>query len=231
MHNTADEEGRSTGVSTMRNNLSFGLAILLLCAAVLLLYTGLLLPNKGATCGAKTFPVRVGDFTVEDVQYDQEVMGVLAADHVVYKRFLRSDRTPITLFVALYEGLEKTDFSHSPIVCFSGQGWSIDRQTKEELLLNEANRRTIRVNQLIQSKMGIRMITLFWYQCRRGVIDNRGFLKLALFYDGLFGRSGRNAFVRVTAVVPEEKSAEETAASLGDFVREVYPTLNQYVMH
>jgi|GEM_PF-1698036 len=215
----------------MRNNLPFGIAIFLLCAAVLLLYMGAFLPHEDVTREEKAFPSGIEGFAVEDVQYDQEVIGVLSADHVVYKRFLRTDRVPITLFVALYETLEKTDFSHSPVVCFSGQGWSIDRQTKEELLLDEAKGRGIRVNQLIQSKMGIRMITLFWYQCRRGVVDNRGFLKLALFYDSLFGKSGRNAFVRVTAVVPDKKSIEETAASLGDFVREVYPALNQYVMH
>ena len=215
----------------MRNHLSFGIAILLLCGAVLVLYMGAFLPDEGATLGEKVFPSKIGDFAAEDVRYDREVIGVLSADHVVYKRFLANDRAPITLFVALYEGLEKTDFSHSPVVCFTGQGWNIERQTKEELLLDEANRRRIRVNQMIQSKMGIRMITLFWYQSRRGAVDNRGFMKLALFYDSLFGRSGRNAFVRVTAVVPEKKSVEETAASLNEFVREVYPALSQYVMH
>lgn len=215
----------------MRNHLPFGIAILLLCGAVLVLYTGAFLPDEGATRGERMFPSRIEGFSAEDVQYDQEVIGVLSADHVVYKRFLRNDSAPITLFVALYEGLEKTDFSHSPIVCFTGQGWNIERQTKEELLLDEASQSRIRVNQLIQSKMGIRMITLFWYQCRRGVVDNRGIMKMALFYDSLFGRSGRNAFVRVTAIVPEKKSVEETAASLVDFVREMYPALTQYVMH
>ena len=215
----------------MRNPLSFGIAILLLCVAVLILYTGAFLPKESAVRGEKVFPSRIGGFEAEDVQYDQEVIGILSADYVVYKHFHRNDRAPITLFVALYEGLEKTDLSHSPIVCFTGQGWKIERQTKEELFLDEANHSRIRVNQLIQSKMGIRMITLFWYQCRRGVVDNRGFMKLSLFYDSLFGRSGRNAFVRVTAVVPETKSVEETAASLGDFVREVYPALSQYVLH
>ena len=43
--------------------------------------------------------------------------------------------------------------------------------------------------------------------------------------------TGAKLEIEVTAVVPEEKSAEETVASLGDFVREVYPTLNQHVMH
>lgn len=214
----------------MRNHLSFGIVVLLLCAAVFFLYLGAFLPDEDATGGEKTFPSRIGGFAAEDIQYDREVIGVLSADHVVYKRFFRNDGVPITLFVALYEGLEKTDFSHSPVVCFTGQGWNIERKAKAELLLDAENRSKIRVNRMIQSKMGVRMITLFWYECRRGAVDNRGFMKLALFYDSLFGRSGRNAFVRVTAVVPEKKSVEETAASLGEFVREMYPALSQYVM-
>lgn len=215
----------------MRNRLSIGIAILLLCAGVLALYTGKFMPHEAGTGGEKVFPSVVGDFAAQDVPYDPEVIGVLSADHVVYKRFVGSDEIPITLFVALYEGLAKTDFSHSPVVCFTGQGWSIEKQTKEELSVDEKDRQRIRVNRLTQSRMGTRMITLFWYQCRRGVIGNRGLMKLALFYDSLFGRSGRNAFVRVTAVVPGDASEEETAASLGDFVREAYPALNEYVMH
>lgn len=214
----------------MRKDLSVGIAIILLCVAVLILYTGAFLPKEGAMRRGKAFPFRIGSSVAEDVPYDREVIGTLYADDVIYKRFHKNDGPPITLFVALYEGLEKTDFSHSPIVCFTGQGWEIDRQTKEELRLDESKRGRIRVNQLIQTKMGVRMITLFWYQCPRGVFDNRGFMKLSLFYDILLGRSGRNAFVRVTAVVPEKKSVEEEAAFLGDFVREVYPSLSQYVL-
>ncbi len=214
----------------MKDRLPSRIAIFVLCLAVLALYTGGFPPPEHAVDRDEAFPSRIGDYTAQEVRYDRAVIGVLAADHVVYKRFHKRGGVPITLFVALYEGLEKTDFSHSPVVCFTGQGWKIDGETKVDVAVGPENRHRIRVNQLIQTRMGTRMVTLFWYQSRRGVTDNRGVLKLTLFYDSLFGRSVRNAFVRLTAVVPEKTSVEKTAASMEAFVREVYPSLRLYIL-
>ena len=129
----------STVKSTMKDHFSYGIAILALCVAVLVLYTGGFSPREHAMRRDKAFLSRIGDFAGEDVRYDQAVIGVLSADYVVYKRFYKKESVPVTLFVALYEGLEKTDFSHSPIVCFTGQGWKIEREAKVDVPVARRN--------------------------------------------------------------------------------------------
>ena len=214
----------------MKDRVSFGLTCILLLAAVLLLYGRELVSRDEPVPPEREFSRSIGGWTGRDVPYDREVLGALSADQIVYQDFQKDGKSRVTLFVALYQSLEKTDFSHSPVVCFTGQGWKIERTEKKKIPLDAMNTRGITVNQLVKKRIETRMITLFWYQCDRGAMGNRGLMKLSLLVDRLMGRSDRNAFVRVTAVVPENESSEEIEACLSDFVRDLYPPLSRFIL-
>jgi len=72
--------------------------------------------------------IRIPGWVSEDIKFDKRILGVLDPDRVVYKSYRKEGSPPITLFITYYKSLEKADLSHSPIVCFTGQGWKIKKE-------------------------------------------------------------------------------------------------------
>ena len=173
------------------------------------------------------FPRIIGVWAGQDVSYDRDLLDVLNADRITYREFTSEDGRRVTLFSAYYGSLEKADFSHSPIVCLTGQGWSIEGTGTKEIVVDSGEAGRIVVNEMVQTKTDTRMIALYWYQSGRGVERNRGVQKLKLFLERLVGRVDENAFVRVTAVVPQGGNLPQTRQDVYDFIRAVYPCLRQ----
>lgn len=180
----------------------------------------------------KEFPIRISNWTSIDVVYDKKLLiNVLSPDKILYKNYMNEDgKPPITLFMAYYQTLEKSDLSHSPIVCFTGQGWEIENTAEKEIPINLPNAVAIRVNQMVQKKYETTMITLFWYQSVNRAFANRGLQKLSLFSNKLLRKPDNNAFVRLTIIVPPGKSIEEMYPHLFGFVRDLYPELQRFFL-
>ena len=215
----------------MKSHIRFTLAAITLCTAVVFLYANIFAISGESYRADREFPVRISDWTSDEVVYDKQVLSSLSPDKLIYKSFNNGDfGPPITLFVAYYNTLEKTDLSHSPIVCFTGQGWHIEKATKTVIPIDLPHTPEIRVNQMIQNKLDTTMITLFWHQTASRTFANRGVQKLFLFFEKLLGKQDANAFVRLTLIVPPKKSVEDTRAYLFSFVRVLYPELKKFFL-
>jgi EpsI family protein len=215
----------------IKPHIKFIITILILSVGLGVTYQHIFSPKDTVTISDNEFPATIADWRSMDVSYDSEVLSVLSTDKIIYKTFSNgSSAPPVTLFMAYYRTLEKADFSHSPLVCFTGQGWRIEKTNKTEIDFNRADTSSIKVNCMIQRKLGTTMVTLFWYQSAKHALANRGVQKLSLFFDKLTGKSEKNAFVRLTSVVPEGKSAEEITANMVTFLRHLYPELKKYFL-
>jgi len=177
---------------------------------------------------AKEFPSRISDWVSKDVHYDKKDLSVLEPDKTTYKTYNRTGSNPVTLFMLHYNTLEKADLSHSPIVCFTGQGWEILESSQKTIPANLSGTKKIKVNQLIQKKMDTSIITLFWYQSAESAFSNRGIQKIFLFVNKLLGKPDSNSFVRITIKVPRGGSVENTLSDLFDFVQDFYPELRKF---
>ena len=215
----------------IKPHIKFIITILILSIGLGVIYQHILFPKDAGTISDNKFPATIADWRSRDVSYNSEVLSVLSTDKIIYKTFSNgSSAPPVTLFMAYYRTLEKADFSHSPLVCFTGQGWRIEKTNKTEISFDGADTSSIKVNYMIQRKLGTTMITLFWYQSAKHALANRGVQKLSLFFDKLTGNSEKNAFVRLTSVVPEGTSAEQTTANMVEFLRLLYPELKKYFL-
>ena len=165
----------------------------------------------------------------KDVGYDEVILSVLYPDLVVNKEYRSQDSNlPIGLFISFYNTLEKAELSHSPIVCFTGQGWDIQNVEKKKIVIDQASGQKISLNQIVQKKSNTTMITLFCYQSANHAYANRGLQKLALFFNRILNRPDHNGFVRLTAVVPSENTFEQTNTYLYSFLKQFYPKLNGF---
>lgn len=209
----------------MVKHIRFILALIFLLISNALIYTHVFHTHDRAKYTYKEFPRQISKWKSKEVSYNQEVFSVLAPDEIIYRIYKVVSEQPITLFICYYNNFEKADFSHSPIVCFTGQGWKIENTVEKVIPINLINTAEIRVNQMIQTKLNTTMIALFWYQSTYHTFTNRGIHKLSLLFDKLLGKSDCNAFVRINITVPPEMSVEEVSSQLDSFVKAVYPEI------
>ena len=211
-------------------DLKFFLAVVVLCLSNIFTYTNVFSTPFNERASTKEFPSKISGWVAKDVVYDNKILRVLAPDKTIYKTYQKDGSQPITLFMAYYNTLEKADLSHSPIVCFTGQGWDILKSSQKEMPVNLSGTERIKVNQLIQKKLDTLMITLFWYQSADSAFSNRGIQKISLFVNRLIGEPNCNSFVRVTINVPRGGSEEKTLSELYAFVQDLYPELKKFFL-
>lgn len=207
----------------------FIVTVLILILGNFFIYKNMLSDAGNASTAFKgEFPSKISDWTATEVEFDPAVISSLDPDKTIYKTYFKDDKTPVTLFIAGYNSLEKSGLSHSPIVCFTGQGWDIKKTNKKEISLGPPENGTITVNQMVQNRAGAVMVTFYWYQSKDYAFSNRGKQKIYLLFQKLLGKSEGNAFVRLTSMVNRGESPEKSIMVLNDFVKKFYPELRRY---
>lgn len=205
------------------------IGILLVCN--IFLYTRIFGHNEAKSHPIKEFPNRISGWASRDVSYDPKVLSSLDPDKIVYKTYYRNQEDPpVTLFIAYYNALEKADLSHSPIVCFTGQGWKISEAREVPVPLGESKASHIKVNKIYLRQLNTSMIAYYWYQSPDRAFANRGLQKLYMFWIKMWGRSDGNAFVRVTVPVQGRESEQDMTKYLSSFVKALYPALRKYLL-
>jgi len=203
------------------------IGILLVCN--IYLYVQVFAYHEAKCHFIKEFPSRISDWKSKDVLYNAKTLRSLDPDKIIYKTYYRKQtEPPVTLFIAYYDTLGKADLSHSPIVCFTGQGWKIEEAGEELLPLEPPKGTHIMVNKIYLKRTGTKMIALYWYQCPSHAFANRGFQKLYMFWAKMWGRSDGNAFVRVTVTIPDGESEQRMITYLSSFVKILYPALQSF---
>lgn len=210
-------------------NLKYFSVVFVLILANVAAYTQVFRPDSGRVPAAADFPVNISAWNSQEVAYDKLILDTLQPDATIYRQYEKDRRPPITLFVACYNTAEKSDLSHSPIVCFTGQGWDILSSGHKTIPVDSPGQTTIRVNRLEQRYADIRMVTYYWYQSSRKAYSNRGIQKLSLLISELMGENANNAFVRLTVQGPAEASLENEEKSMDRFVRALYPQLRNFL--
>ena len=193
-----------------------------------ILYQSILFPAENRNHKIiKEFPLRINEWSGKDVIYDKIILDVLKPDYVIYRNYFKEGNPPIGLFIAFYNNLEKSDLSHSPIVCFTGQGWEIEKSMEKEIDIQDANGEKVPINYIFQKKNGEGMISFYWYQSANRAFAKRGIQKIILFVERLIGERDGNAFVRIHVDVSRKISVEELNTYLISFVQAIYPNLKE----
>jgi EpsI family protein len=212
----------------VKKNFGYILSVGILIVSILAIYGLSFSSREEGVSLNKIFPSRILDWTSQDVQVEPFVMAALSPDLAVSKVYTKRGKPSITLFMAYYTTMEKADLSHSPIVCFTGQGWEFLSVTTRKVPVTSSGRQVVSVNHSIQKKLDTTLVTLYWYQSVNEAYANRGYQKLALFFGKLMGAKDNNAFMRLTAAVPPGGSVDETSAMLFAFFQDAYPEFRRF---
>lgn len=212
-----------------KKKLKFVLVVIALCLANIAAYKNILPHGQPEILPETKFPATISGWTSSDVNYDKSIIAVLEPDITIYKQYQENTHTPVTLFMAYYNSAEKSDLSHSPIVCFTGQGWEILSSTRKSIPLGTPDETTIKINRIEQKHLQTHMITYYWYQSSQNAYCNRGIQKISLFMDKMMDKNEKNAFVRLTVQGPTKMYVENAEIVLERFIKDFYPTLKRFL--
>jgi EpsI family protein len=160
-----------------------------------------------------------------DIPLDLEIVHALHLDDYQFKTYVKNgDR--VSLYIGYYRSGKKIGASHSPLVCFPGQGWQISSPESMHL---ETAAGTIRLSSMTATKGNHQELLLYWFQAydrtSRGTLMQKIYNLIAFLNTGKEG----NAFVRVSIPIVAD-GKQEALNRLVDFVKAFYPPFHEYIV-
>lgn len=203
--------------------------ILLICA---LFVTGLLIhaPNESTTTTSKpqtlkqVFGSLDGYKLISSSPLEPGIVEFLELDDYIQNRY-EKDGKIIDFYIGYYNSLDKVSSAHSPLVCFPGQGWVIDNQSKNQMIFAD---KVINQEEFITTLGDYQQLVLYWYQATNKTTPQIYKNKINAVINSLANNNAEHAFVRVS--VPLEDLSTKIARQLGqDFIATMYPVFLDYI--
>jgi len=148
---------------------------------------------------------------------------VLQANSTLFRQFRSAEGYEISVYAAYYNSLKGAALSHSPQVCYLGQGWITSQIDKLSLDTRET---ALRTNQLVAKKGDKKQLVYFWYQTNAGSYADRYRMKLSLLPAKILGRDQSSLFVRVAIQLRGPEFHHERAV-LDAFSKKLYSALHK----
>jgi EpsI family protein len=161
----------------------------------------------------------LGNLTLE-----KEIVSFLDLDDYTQTRY-RKDGKKVELFIGYYFSLAKVSAAHSPLVCFPGQGWTINQPSRHNLRLE---RTVIEYEELIATLGDHQELVLYWYQAADKSVPEIYRNKINAIVNNLTGKKQEHAFVRIS--VPLGGSTVSEARKIAvDFITAFHPVFLGYI--
>ena len=166
---------------------------------------------------------------VRDQALDPEIRDALLLDDYLFRTFARDGRF-VTVYIGYYESSKKVGAAHDPLVCFPGQGWTVqDHETGSVEVAAGGGRHRVRFATMVAEREGRRQLLLYWFQADDRAVPTTLEQKVALLASRARGGAGVNAFVRLSAPLGAGIAPEEARRTLLAFLEAFYPRLLEVV--
>ena len=167
--------------------------------------------------------LEMGAWQGRDIPYDPDLFRrTVAADRTVFRRYVRpADRARVDLYLGYYHDMERSDRSHSPLVCYEGQGWRV-LESRIRTVRPGGAAGSFRATEMIIGKGDRRRLVLFWYQAGDRIFARKSGQRFYLVRSKLWGRGQANLWVRIST--PVDRAGREAAQRvLEDFATDLVP--------
>ena len=132
---------------------------------------------------------------------------------------------PVGLYIGYYFSLDKVSAAHSPLVCFPGQGWTLDQPKKRRL---DIGGHAINLAEMVVRLENRQELILYWYQAGETTAPEVYRNKFNAVLNKMNGKSLEPAFVRVS--VPFAGDTADQARAAGEqFIAAFYPVFLVYI--
>ena len=172
------------------------------------------------------FSKKIGQWSGLDIPMDNDALNLISPDDMVFRLYQNPIHKSVTLYVGLYSDMDRSDLAHSPLVCYTGQGWSYNSNGVLPIALGDPYG-AIDVSSITIEKENNRQIVWYWFQSKNYSSDSLFKMRVKLFIDKLIGRDTKNAFIRISVPIDpdDEKSSKDM---LHRFFKQTYLELYEY---
>lgn len=199
------------------------LASLLLTAILAYWSTNTVKVTKPVSLQTVLGPVK-GYKVLQTSPLDDHVISFLELDDYTQTRYEKDGRA-LDLYIGYYFSLDKISAAHSPLVCFSGQGWAVSQPTEYRLTVNKNE---IHYAEIIASREERQELVMYWYQAHEKTVPEAYKNKFNALLNKLTRKKQEHAFIRIS--VPIGESGPEQSRNIGkDFIAAFYPVFLTYV--
>jgi len=162
--------------------------------------------------------------TGEVIGFEDRVIDVLRLDDYTHRMYTNG-KDKVWLYVGYYLGSAAIGASHSPLVCYPGQGWRLS--DKQSVVLEPLGHR-LRLMSLTATKRGHKDLVYYWFQAYDRSAPDTFQQKLQAMWVRLAKGKSESAFVRITVPVGPEgpEYARRTATA---FAEAFYPQFQAFV--
>jgi len=143
-----------------------------------------------------------------ELQMSPEVIQVIRPDMFVFRNYVRDGKT-VNIYLGYYEGLDKSDLAHSPLVCYPGAGWDIK---EKKGITVKVDGRDLGFTQLRLEKGHDAEMVIYGYRTGRLMTGSLTMARLHLVKRRILDGRSNSAFIRLSTPIVQGK--EEAARSL-----------------
>jgi EpsI family protein len=155
---------------------------------------------------------------------ETRIIESLDIDDYINTRFSKDDVT-VSLYIGYYLTLKKVGASHSPLVCYPGQGWYLSDGEKESLIIGEEKINLVRMIASIGSR---KELLVYWFQAYDKNSTGTFLQKLNTLWSKFQNGREDNAFVRITIPI-SDSNADVAYKEVKEFIKLFYPRFLKYV--
>jgi EpsI family protein len=163
----------------------------------------------------------------ENYPVSDAIAQALKVDDCLYRSYRRGE-DEVVLYVGYYRSAEKVGAAHDPLVCFLGQGWTVSDRGSGTYLISNERETQVSFSTMIAERETERELIVYWFQTGSTASADTFAQKLAMVWERIRGRNEENAFIRISARIGPEATAE-VRRNIFDFVDEFYPILYVYI--
>lgn len=155
------------------------------------------------------FPMRIGDWSGEEVPIDEAVVRATDTDAHISRRYLRrSGLEAISFYVAC--GVRLRDLMpHRPEVCYTGSGWTVVEHHVVELAVPDGNDLPCSVYQFSRGALRAERVFVLYYY----LVDGRYCQDVSLLRSQAWRGSGTVGYVAQVQVMTPVASASDAQAA------------------
>jgi EpsI family protein len=168
-------------------------------------------------------PLEFDGFTGEDIPLDDRVLDQVRADAHVFRTYSAQGAPEVALYVGYYASQRQGAQVHSPLHCYPGAGWKVEKV--ERMPVRDLDGNVTHMARLVVEREGERDVVLYWYDTRTGRLTNDVELKLNLMRTALLHRPQDAAFVRWSTTIQPTEDLDAATARLLTAVAHTLPRL------
>jgi exosortase D (VPLPA-CTERM-specific) len=175
------------------------------------------------------FPLAIGEWQGKRQFLDKQFIDALQFSDYTSVDYSKHDSMPVNVYVAYYESQRKGSSIHSPETCLPGSGWLFKEAGTVTIPLYVKSPSSVTVMRALMERGGSTQLVYFWFNQRGRILTNPYEMKIYNIWDALTKKRTNGALVRFITPMAASEKVEDADKRLKSFIKEMIPTLNEFI--